>query len=61
MKILDLTTWMTDFLKSHLNEVLAELQAKNKTMITIFIEQSLLGYIFVFRKNLTWWYAIARM
>ena len=61
MKILDLTTWMTDFLKSHLNEVLAELQAKNKTMITIFIEQSLLGYIFVFRKNLTWWYAIARL
>lgn len=61
MKILDLTTWMTGFLKSHLNEVLAELQAKNKTMITIFIEQSLLGYIFVFRKNLTWWYAIARM
>lgn len=61
MKIPDLTTWMTDFLKSHLNEVLAELQAKNKTMITIFIEQSLLGYIFVFRKNLTWWYAIARM
>ena len=61
MKIPDLTTWMTDFLKSHLNEVLAELQAKNKTMITFFIEQSLLGYIFVFRKNLTWWYAIARM
>ena len=61
MKIPDLTTWMTDFLKSHLNEVLAELQAKNKTMITIFIEQSLLGYSFVFRKNLTWWYAIARM
>ena len=61
MKILDLTTWMTGFLKSHLNEVLAELQAKNKTMITIFIEQSLLGYIFVFRKNLTWWYAIDRM
>ena len=61
MKIPDLTTWMTDFLKSHLNEVLAELQAKNKTMITIFIEQSLLGYIFVFRKNLTWWYAIVRM
>ena len=61
MKIPDPTTWMTDFLKSHLNEVLAELQAKNKTMITIFIEQSLLGYTFVFRKNLTWWYAIARM